>query len=202
MSYFKNPKAEFITAWKLAANSPENKKIRTVCDHTQYCWKMGPEGYGFSNEQQDKFKQLGYEKVDNHSYIVKNGGHYKTDSLLHAEHFLLRNILLGKDLFRGFTSTNGDNTAIKYAALCIIIAIESYQKLEKYDTLEQAKAWIKWGPTGGPLYLGIPIRTLAEYKIHLHKFYVAHVERLVSPFKGTITYDMMLQIDLTELKKI
>lgn len=97
MSQFKTKEDyfKFIAAWKAAANHTNCKKHRKVCDHTQYCWE------GFSSEEKAELEAKGY-KVDNYSYTIPDGGHYKTDAWLNGSHFILRNVLLDKEVNRGF----------------------------------------------------------------------------------------------------
>jgi len=87
---------QFNAAWKSDTNAEECKSKKVVCEHTQYNWS------GYSPEEKARLEDLGY-KVKKYSYVVPDGGHYKTDTWLNASHYIFRNMMLNKEPKRGFS---------------------------------------------------------------------------------------------------
>ncbi len=212
MSNF-NTKEEYLAfqaAWKEAANSPKNKKERIVCDHKQYNWKMGPDGYGFSNAEQEEFKKRGYTKVSNHSFTIPNGGHYKTDAWLQKEHYLLRNLILGKDPMLGFTpiisesKLNSDYDtdplrAYNHAKRYITDAIKSYNTIAEKDNKEDCLAWQKRGKKLG-IFKKEYERTPEQYKEKLIQNYGHAANYLLAPFEGKVSMELLGKITTNEME--
>jgi len=174
MSQFnsKEEHTKFISAWKSASNAEECKSIRIVCDHRQCNWSY----CGFTGEEKARFEDKGYKNITKHHYTIPDGAHRKTESWLHAPHYLMYNVMLGKNLRTGFTP-------------------KISRKVATYES--------PWhGFVIAVLQLEIVVRNAKKIieeigKGHIMK--VPSVDEFLMPFSGRVTIVDLAKINISEL---
>lgn len=192
---------KFITAWKAAANHTNNKKHRKVCDHVQYWnWDYRP-----NEEQKAEWKALGYV-VGNYSYTIPDGGHYKTNAWLTGAHYILRNVLLGKEINRGFCP-KGEKKRGEYEDPWMAFnhhcwSVERYiveaKRFLEFDNEEACQNWIKKGTKG--FFKKTTDRTSDQY----YKMIEDRLKRVFSflePLGAAIDIEDLARIDLDLIRK-
>jgi len=191
---------EFQISWKKAANAPQAKSKRAVCDHMQ-----GTKD-AFTDLEQKQFTAMGYTDVWTYGYSISDGVLKKIKGWLQSEHFLFRNLVLGKDPKSGFSPITTphkleaggvdmwDGFETAKANLRFIIRYLKKYDLEKMDG--SCQAWIEEGRKS--LITRTPVRTKEEYYAKLDEL-LQVVEDFLLPFGGLGNYEMhdyLLSIDV------
>lgn len=199
MSHFntKEEYLEFVAAWKEAAKHENNKKRRYVCDHTQWV------NYPMDSKTKAKLEEKGYNVYD-YYYVVPNGGHCKAQPWLTGAHFILYNILRGREAQRGFYPKGEkkcDESTDPWVSFLqsmydLEMVVRNAKEYLTKDNDYEMKKWIKEGKTN---FLSRSKRTPESYQEHLQKRYLDRVEKFIKPFGGIITVEFMASLSLDEL---
>ena len=187
----------FISIWKSAANAPECKPVAVPCDLTIY--------EGSTDEQKVEREALGY-KVSSWYYTIPDGAKCKPKAWLQAEHYLLRNIMLGKDPMRGFTKVTakrkldsywGPWRGFKSAISMLGMQVRQARRYLEKSNDEECLKWINAGKKTG-IIKKKPVRTSEEYYKSIERQF-GNVIDFIKPFNGFFTMTAIAAIDLKEL---
>ncbi len=202
MSIFKTKEEylRFISAWKYATNHSKCHPIKMPCDHVQY--------ESSTPEQKKEREALGYI-VSDWKYIVPNGAMCKKKAWLQSEHYLLHNIVLGKDYLRGFCKKTIARKICQYygpweGTKAAFQEIEWYvRKARKYVEVNNAEACEKWVGNGKKsMFMRTPDRTPEKYYAMIKKEYVDVIDDLLEPLSWVLTLEDIAGLDLGKITAV
>jgi len=204
MKYFNNKK-EYVAyrkEWRNAVNSKEARA--TIATHDTYIVKEKgqilnlPTSYG------------------GHYYVLKDAGKHKENGWTISAHYVLNNLLLEKDIFRGFNEITNINKLKNYddemfgfinGLKILIKLVKQAKKIEIDKNTEQleepmrdmtlkvshdyALKWSEWKDT----------KLDGQLQNSTRKYYNEQLNYFLRPIKNTVTIALLAKIDLFELEK-
>jgi len=204
MSEFITSKEQFQKikqAWSIAVNSPKTKKTLEACDEYKY------DVIGTIPE--------GWEPVQpgSHAYISKGTGRYRQPGWVQAEHHLLYNILRDKPLHTGFSPIKNPNKLNPYISnmhnfyifiLSLKARVEEARLLVKHNNLN--KFYKKESGFMDKVMSLATTKVKKKNKDELTPWqvenYTKYTSWILDPFDGTVTLEMLAEVDAEQLKMI
>jgi hypothetical protein len=189
-------KQKFIQAWKKACNSPRRKS--TLETHDEWFERNPKED---PKIQDPKYAYAEVERSKNGWWWTTKGtGQHRVAGWLQAEHYLLYNIIMGKDWDSGFECTTNPKRIRNHGTPCeglreaCWILRSHIRKIERFNEENnkiKCDSWLKHIHQ----FVHGKNKTKDDYYKRL-KEPLKYVDKFLEPFNGTIVYDDLIRIEM------